>query len=191
MPIVSTIDQKNQITIHTASGNLTYDELVQTLEAFYRNEHAPESVLWDGRNASLINLTHDQLKKLAVYTKKFHEQGLTVDLTINNAEQIRDFYCRVIEWDAEPVDMGGYNDFNMKSSDGTVRAGICHSRGVNANIPPQWLLYASVRNLDHSVQECHSNGGKVVDGPRMMGKSRFCVIQDPAGAVLALIETPD
>jgi len=34
-----------------------------------------------------------------------------------------------------------------------------------------------------------SSGGKLIDGPRMMGKSRFCVIQDPAGAMIALIET--
>ncbi len=107
---------------------------------------------------------------------------------IHKAEELRDFYCRVVGWDAEPVDMGSYSDFNLKSADGTVRAGICHARGTNANIPPQWLLYASVRDLNHSIQECHSGGGKVIDGPRMMGRNRFCIIQDPAGAVIALIE---
>ena len=78
MPIVSNIDHKNQITIHTASGNLTYEELVQTLESFYRNDDAPENVLWDGRKASLVNLTQEELKQLGAYTKKFQEQGLIV-----------------------------------------------------------------------------------------------------------------
>ncbi|MEX1138151.1 MAG: hypothetical protein WEF53_02245 [Bacteroidota bacterium] len=78
MPIVSTIDKRNRITIHTASGNLTCEELVHTLEAFYRNEDAPENVLWDGRNASLVNLSQEELKQLGTYTKKFKEQGLTV-----------------------------------------------------------------------------------------------------------------
>lgn len=78
MPIVSTIDKKNGITIHTASGNLTYDELVRTLESFYRNENAPENVLWDGRNASLVNLSQEELKLLGAYTKRFKDQGIAV-----------------------------------------------------------------------------------------------------------------
>jgi hypothetical protein len=78
MSIVSNIDDKNRITIHTATGNLTFEELVQTLESFYRNDSAPENVLWDGRNASLVNLTQDQLKQLGAYTRKFKEQGMTV-----------------------------------------------------------------------------------------------------------------
>ena len=78
MSIVSTIDDKNRVTIHTATGNLTYEELVQTLESFYRNDRAPENVLWDGRNASLVNLTKDQLKQLGAYTRKFKQQGMTV-----------------------------------------------------------------------------------------------------------------
>lgn len=62
MPIHTTIDKERNITVHTAMGNLTYEELVQTLELFYRNTGAPENVLWDGRQASLVNLTAAQLK---------------------------------------------------------------------------------------------------------------------------------
>jgi predicted enzyme related to lactoylglutathione lyase len=32
-------------------------------------------------------------------------------------------------------------------------------------------------------------GGKVGAGPRMMGGGRFCVIQDPAGAMCALFKS--
>jgi predicted enzyme related to lactoylglutathione lyase len=45
-----------------------------------------------------------------------------------------------------------------------------------------------VEDLDGSIKECLRLGGKVVDGPRPVGKQRFCTIQDPAGAVLGLIE---
>lgn len=78
MPITTTIDTERNITIHTASGNLTYDELTQTLEFFYRNTDAPENVLWDGRQASLVGLTAAQLKQLALYTKKFRREGISV-----------------------------------------------------------------------------------------------------------------
>ena len=35
------------------------------------------------------------------------------DLTIDNAEQVKDFYRDVVGWKTEPVSMGDYDDFNM------------------------------------------------------------------------------
>lgn len=37
------------------------------------------------------------------------------DLTIENAEEIRDFCAAVTGWAPSPVDMGGYSDFNMST----------------------------------------------------------------------------
>ena len=84
--------------------------------------------------------------------------------------------------------MGDYSDFSMVPP-GTKApvAGVCHARGPNANLPAQWLIYVSVPNLDASVKRCLELGGKIVDGPRAMGEKKFCVIQDPAGAVAGLI----
>lgn len=114
------------------------------------------------------------------------------DLTVDDAEAIKDFYCAVVGWKATPFDMGKYNDYNISTPDGkeTV-AGICHPSGSNANLPPQWLVYVSVENVQESMDRCVQLGGKVIDGPRRMGKSPFCVIQDPAGAVLGLIGPED
>ena len=109
------------------------------------------------------------------------------DLTVPNAEPIRDFYAAVVGWRAEPVEMGGYSDFNMVAPDGRPAAGICHARGANARLPPQWLLYVTVENLDASLEACLGRGGVVVDGPRGMGEQRFAVIRDPAGAHMGLI----
>ncbi|HKB86915.1 MAG TPA: VOC family protein [Ignavibacteriaceae bacterium] len=110
------------------------------------------------------------------------------DLTVGNAEKVKDFYSGVIGWKPEPVSMGDYNDFSMNSPDtGRTIAGICHSKGVNADLPPQWLIYFAVKDVDASVELCRRNGGKVIASPRDMGKyGRYCVIQDPAGAVAAL-----
>src|SRR5687768_12817862 len=109
------------------------------------------------------------------------------DLTVPNAEALRDFYKAVIGWESSPVDMGGYSDFNMIAP-GTDQpaAGICHTRGGNANLPPQWLLYFVVADLDGSVRECVERGGTVISGPRTAGGGAYCVIKDPAGAVCAL-----
>lgn len=113
-----------------------------------------------------------------------------MDLTVNDADGIRDFYKQVVGWTTMDISMGDYNDYCMVSpSDNQVRAGICHSRGSNAGIPPSWLLYINVANLDESIKAVVANGGEVIHGPRKMGeKALFCIIRDPAGAVCGLYD---
>lgn len=110
------------------------------------------------------------------------------DLTVPDASKIKDFYCDVIGWEATPHDMGNYHDFDIQTAaDGETITGICHTRDSNANIPAQWLIYVQVADVDASAKRCLDLGGQVHDGPRQMGANRFCVVQDPVGAMLALI----
>jgi predicted enzyme related to lactoylglutathione lyase len=111
------------------------------------------------------------------------------DLTVADAGQVRDFYQSVVGWESALVDMGGYSDYSMIArGSGEAVAGICHARGENADLPPQWLVYITVEDLDRSVEKCLALGGQVVAGPRALGEGRFCVIRDPAGAVCALYQ---
>ncbi len=111
-----------------------------------------------------------------------------LDITVPDAERLKNFYCNVVGWKSTDVDMGSYSDFNINLPEsGDTVAGICHARGSNANIPPQWLVYVRVADVKASAAECEKRGGKVLDGPRRMGGSDFCVIEDPAGAVMALL----
>ena len=110
------------------------------------------------------------------------------DLTVENAAELRDFYAEVTGWQSSPVDMGGYNDYNMNApASGQPKAGVCHARGSNASLPPQWLIYITVEDVDLSARRAVERGGSVVAEPRDMGDmGRYCVIQDPAGAVAGL-----
>ena len=114
-----------------------------------------------------------------------------VDISVPNAESLREFYSQVVGWKAEPVDMGDHNDYSMApASGGEAVAGVCHAQGTNAGLPAQWLIYVAVSNLDQSITRCTELGGKVLYGPKSMGADcRFCVIQDPAGAVMAIHES--
>ena len=109
------------------------------------------------------------------------------DLTVPNAEAIRDFHAAVVGWRPEPVEMCGYSDFNMVTPDGEPAAGVCFARGANAKLPPQWLIHVTVEDLDASVEACLARVVVVVDGPRGMGEQRFAVIRDPARAYMGLI----
>jgi uncharacterized protein len=112
------------------------------------------------------------------------------DLTVPDAEKVKDFYSIVVGWKAAPVSMGDYNDFNMNSPEsGKTNAGICNKRGGNAHLPSQWMIYITVKNVDESAKLCKETGGKVLVGPKdMSGYGKYCVIEDPAGSVCALFE---
>jgi predicted enzyme related to lactoylglutathione lyase len=113
-----------------------------------------------------------------------------VDLTVPDAAAIRDFYQSVTGWTSSPVEMGGYQDFCMHPpGEAAPVAGICHARGSNSGLPPVWLVYINVDNIDESVRRCESMGGKIRKPVVSMGShGRYCVIEDPAGAVAALFE---
>ena len=114
------------------------------------------------------------------------------DLTVPDAEGLKDFYSAVVGWESEAVDMDGYSDFCMMTpTSGETVAGICHARGANEDLPPQWLVYILVDNLDDSIAACGEGGGSVIAGPRPLEDGRFCVIRDPAGAVCALFQAAD
>ena len=84
-----------------------------------------------------------------------------IDLTVRDAEEVRNFYEAVAGWRHDPVDMGDYSDYAMRpAAGGGPVSGICHQQG-----------------------------GKVLMEPKDMGNgSRYSVIQDPAGAVCALYQ---
>lgn len=112
------------------------------------------------------------------------------DLTVPNAEEVKTFYEKVIGWKADPVSMGDYDDYSMIAPESNkIAAGICNAKGINAKLPPQWLIYITVENVDTSAQTCLELGGRVLVEPKTISNyGRFCVIQDPAGAVCALFK---
>lgn len=112
------------------------------------------------------------------------------DLTVNNAEDVRDFYAEVVGWKPNPVNMGDYDDFSM-APEGADQpsAGICHAKGDNKNLPPQWLIYIYVENLNTSMTAVEAKGGKLLTEVKSYGgSSKYVIIEDPAGAVCALYE---
>ena len=115
-----------------------------------------------------------------------------VDLTVPNADEVRDFYAGVVGWEPQALSMGDYNDYVMTvPATGTGVAGVCHARGGNAGLPPVWMVYFQVADVDESVRACLEKGGKLIAPIKSMGPNgRYCVIQDPAGAAAALFSPP-
>lgn len=112
------------------------------------------------------------------------------DLTVDDADGIRDFYARVIGWEHANVSMGEYDDYVMTPPGGEGVAGVCHRRGTNAALPPVWMVYFVVEDVEKSAAACAASGGSIRVAPREMAGGAYCVIEDPAGAVCALYQPP-
>lgn len=112
-----------------------------------------------------------------------------IDLTVPDAASVREFYKRVTGWSATAFNMGDHDDYCMNPAGSTNPvAGICHAMGENAGLPPVWIIYITVADLDESLRFCQDNGGKRRSAVRDTPMGRFCVIEDPAGAVAALFQ---
>lgn len=116
-----------------------------------------------------------------------HGQIVWRDLTVKDADQIKDFYETVIGWETSHHDMGDYYDFNVivKETQDII-SGIIHKRSSNDDLPSVWLNYIYVDDVDTVAKLCAENGGKVLV-KRKMGPSDFAVLQDPSGAIIAVI----
>ncbi|MEO0973159.1 MAG: VOC family protein [Pseudomonadota bacterium] len=112
-----------------------------------------------------------------------------VDLTVDDAPRLRDFYREVVGWTVGECAMGDYSDYFMcEPNSGEQIAGVCHARGPNADLPPTWLLYITVADLDASIERTLALGGEIIAPRRAFGDGAFAVVRDPAGAAVGLFQ---
>ena len=115
-----------------------------------------------------------------------------LDLTVADPDRLLEFYRRVLGWKSEPVAMQGpegpYHDHLLLDDAGRPVAGLCHARGANLGVPPVWLAYIHVADLERALEAVRQGGGRLLHGPRGAGGGRMAVIQDPSGAHLALYQ---
>lgn len=116
-----------------------------------------------------------------------------LDLTVPDADATRDFYREVIGWSVQDVAMEdageSYADYAMLGADGAGIAGVCHARGVNAGLPPVWMLYLTVGDLGESLRRVPDEGGRVIKTmPGEDGVTAYAAIQDPVGVHVALMQ---
>ncbi len=111
------------------------------------------------------------------------------DLTVPNATAVRDFYAAVLGLGFQETSMGDYSDYTLVNDAGEPLGGVCHARGQNTGMPAQWVCYVNVRDLDAALKACVATGGRIYREKKAMGDyGDFAVIQDPAGAVMGLIQ---
>jgi uncharacterized protein len=102
-----------------------------------------------------------------------------------------DFYRQLFGWEnTGEMDMGPGGKYLMYGKNGKMYGGIYNREGATANVPPNWLFYANVKDINKSVEAAKKNGGQLRTGPmEVPGGSVVAVLTDPQGARFALHQT--
>jgi predicted enzyme related to lactoylglutathione lyase len=111
------------------------------------------------------------------------------ELVTLDVDAARKFYTELIGWDAKDSGMPGlkYIIFNAgdKGAAGLMEMPPDAKKG---GVPSHWMAYIAVDDVDASAAKAKELGGKILHGPEdVPDVGRFCIIQDPTGAVVSLM----
>ena len=105
------------------------------------------------------------------------------------------FYSSLFGWAADDqYDPDGNYVYTMLLSDGVAVAGLGAQPPelAQAGVPPNWISYVSVEDLDATLELIVANGGSVVMGPiDVFNSGRMAIASDPLGAVFAMWQAVD
>ena len=106
------------------------------------------------------------------------------ELMTTDVETAKTFYKGLFGWEYETVPIPGA-EYTMVKVDGVAVAGIMEQPDECKGMPPSWDIYITVDDVDATVKSVTELGGKLLrpafDIPEV---GRFCVLQDPQGAVI-------
>lgn len=110
------------------------------------------------------------------------------ELLTTETEQAKTFYGGLFGWETESMemgDMGVYTMFNRGA--GKPAGGMVAISPEKGPVPPHWLVYFRVADVDGSTDQAVSLGGAAIVPPTDIPHAgRLAVIADPTGAVFGI-----
>jgi len=109
------------------------------------------------------------------------------ELATNDVEAAKKFYASLLGWTTKemPMQSGVYTIFNTGDKDVGGMYMITEEMG---QVPPHWMGYITVDDVDAMVKKTEELGGKVCMAPTDIPEvGRMAVITDPTGATISLM----
>lgn len=101
----------------------------------------------------------------------------------------KEFYGAVFGWSFEDNEYEGTGTYTSIKSGQAAIGGMLDMTGrVPDEVPPNWLAYFAVEDVDATVEALEGAGGGVALGPVDIVAGRIAVVTDPGGAAFALIK---
>jgi predicted enzyme related to lactoylglutathione lyase len=116
--------------------------------------------------------------------------GLTMnELDTRDFDAAGRFYGEAFGWQVEPVEQDGALMYGSAMLGGRLVAGVL-PMGENfpPEVPPHWVPYFGVEDLDAATAKAEELGARVMAGPIEVPQGRFVSLLDPHGAHFSMWE---
>lgn len=110
------------------------------------------------------------------------------ELATSNDEEARRFYGDVFGWTFDVRPMGDGNDYSVIMNGDRTNGGIRPLMGpeVEHEVPPYWVPYFAVEDVEATLQRAGELGGRTVVPPMDAPWGRFAGVADPQGAMFSI-----
>lgn len=109
------------------------------------------------------------------------------ELLTTDIKKAKEFYSSLFGWEYDEHDVGHGTYTMIKGGDNGAGGMMQIPADKKAQIPPHWMTYIYVENLDESLQKAQDLGASVkMPITPVSDFGRFAVIADPTGAPIAL-----
>ncbi len=113
------------------------------------------------------------------------------ELMTSDVPAAKAFYSSLFGWGHADMPMGDSN-YTLWKAGGQDIGGLMGMPGAECggqSIPPHWMIYVAVPDVDASASRAVELGGKVCHGPMdIPGIGRFAVLMDPKGAAISVFK---
>jgi uncharacterized protein len=109
-----------------------------------------------------------------------------VELATTDTSGAKAFYNGVFSWAPEDISMGDPGFYTLLKIRGKDAAALykLQDEQLAQGIPPHWMIYVAVDDVDAFAPKAQSAGGQVVMGPfDVMEHGRMVVVRDPQGGM--------
>jgi predicted enzyme related to lactoylglutathione lyase len=114
------------------------------------------------------------------------------ELTTTDHAKAYDFYQKLFGWEkTSAMDMWEMGEYQMYGR-GEETLGGMWTKPADLPMPPNWLYYIRVANVDDAAERIKTLGGQVLNGPMdVPGGDRIAQCMDPQGAAFAVHSRAD
>lgn len=110
------------------------------------------------------------------------------ELSTNNLEAAKHFYSELLGWTLHQSATTSMPYIEIEAAGRRIGGMYQQSPETGPPMPPHWMAYVAVDDVDGVAARVESLGGKVVVPPMdIPNVGRFSVINDPAGAAISII----
>jgi len=109
------------------------------------------------------------------------------ELLTRDVDASKKFYKELLDWTMEDVPMENSSYTILKASGQPVGGIMKMPPQVHAEVPTHWGTYVTVDDVDAVAQKAKERGARILVPPMDSPDARFCVFEDPQGAILSII----